>query len=156
MKLFGKGKQSPDQSVPGPPSPVPEEPWFGVRFLPDGDVQARWRSAEEAKQCIAELKLKKRELQITKKAVQADEHQARAAYTDKTRRRSPAMRGGGSVGKVVRSVQSSSRASDRRHLAQQIAPLEGQKAAVEDQLLAIDRLILQYRGKGGDRIVRAG
>ena len=59
------------------------------------------------------------------------------------RQRGSKLRGGGSIGRLVRTVQTVNRDADRRNLAQQLAPLEQQKNTVDGIINAIDQTILQ-------------
>jgi hypothetical protein len=109
----------------------------------DGDLRVSARSVAEAKIAIKELKLKKKEYALAKREISQTQKQIRAEYTDSVRQRGSKFRGGGGIGSFVRTVQTISRDVDRRSLAQELAPLEQQKNAVESMINAIDRAILQ-------------
>ena len=101
------------------------------------------RSVAEAKIAIKELKLKKKEYALVKREISQQQKQIRAEYTDKVRQRGSKFRGGGSIGGFVRIVQTINRDADRRTLAQELAPLEQQKNAVDAMINTIDQTILQ-------------
>lgn len=102
-----------------------------------------FRSIAEAKLAIKELKLKKKEYALMKRDISQQQKQIRSEYTDAVRQRGSKFRGGGNIGRLVRTVQTVSRDADRRTLAQQLAPLEQQKNAVDAAINAIDQAILQ-------------
>jgi hypothetical protein len=85
---------------------------------------------------MVELIFRKRELTQQQKVI-------RAEYTDQVRQQGSKVRGGGSIGRFVRTVQTINRDADRRTLAQQLAPLEEQKNVVAGMIMAIDQTILQ-------------
>ncbi|MEH2264323.1 hypothetical protein [Nostoc sp.] len=111
----------------------------------DGDSQLHisFQSSAEAKIAIKELKLKKKEYAFVKREISQQQKIIRAEYTDKVRQRGSKIRGGGSIGRVVRTIQTINRDGDRRALAQQLTPLEQQKNAVDGIINAIDQAILQ-------------
>jgi hypothetical protein len=114
-----------------------------VTIAADGNLHVSARSVAEAKIAIKELKLKKKEYALVKREISQTQKQIRAEYTDNVRQRGSKFRGGGSIGSIVRTVQTINRDLDRRTLAQELAPLEQQKNAVESIINAIDRAILQ-------------
>jgi len=114
-----------------------------VKITDDGELSISARSVAEAKIAIKELKLKKKEYALVKREISQQQKQIRAEYTDQVRQRGSKFRGGGSVGRLVRTVQTINRDADRRSLAQELAPLEQQKNAVEAVITAIDQKILQ-------------
>jgi hypothetical protein len=150
VKLFGRGKpESMTQASvqrPEPEEPIapPGVPWSGVR-IENGELRVSWDTPAEAKQVIKELRLKKSEVQIEKRAITSQQQQLRAAHTDRVRHHAPAMRGGGTLGRVVRGAQVGSHAAERKQLADALAPLEQRKAAVEALILTIDRALLQVQ-----------
>ncbi|MBC7825231.1 MAG: hypothetical protein H7126_15455, partial [Candidatus Parcubacteria bacterium] len=114
-----------------------------VKITDDGELSISARSVAEAKIAIKELKLKKKEYALVKREISQQQKQIRAEYTDQVRQRGSKFRGGGSVGRLVRTVQTINRDADRRSLAQELAPLEQQKNAVEAVITAIDQKILR-------------
>ena len=114
-----------------------------VKITDDGKLRISARSVAEAKIAIKELKIKKREYALAKREISQQQKQIRANYTEKVRQRGSKFRGGGSVGRFVRTVQTINRDTDRRILAQELAPLEQQKTAVDVIINAIDQAILQ-------------
>jgi len=109
----------------------------------DGELRISAQSVAEAKIAIKELKLEKKEYALVKREISHQQKQIRAEYTDTVRQRGSKFRGGGSVGHLVRTVQTINRDADRRNLAQQLAPLEQQKNAIDATINAIDQTILQ-------------
>ncbi|MCY7275151.1 MAG: hypothetical protein LH702_15800 [Phormidesmis sp. CAN_BIN44] len=114
-----------------------------VKITDDGELRISARSVAEAKIAIKELKLKKKEYALVKREISQQQKQIRAEYTDQVRQRGSKFRGGGSIGRFVRTVQTINRDETRRSLAQDLAPLEQQKSAVEAIINAIDQTILQ-------------
>jgi len=124
------------------PKMLPNQNSF-VKITDDGELSISARSVAEAKIAIKELKLKKKEYALVKREISQQQKQIRAEYTDQVRQRGSKFRGGGSVGRLVRTVQTINRDADRRSLAQELAPLEQQKNAVEAVITAIDQKILR-------------
>lgn len=114
-----------------------------VSITDDGELRVSARSVAEAKIAIKELKLKKKEYALVKREISQNQKQIRAEYTEQVRQRGSKFRGGGSIGRIVRTVQTINRDADRRTLAQQLAPLEQQKNVVDAMINAIDQTILQ-------------
>lgn len=114
-----------------------------VKITDNGELRISARSVAEAKIAIKELKLKKKEYALVKREISQQQKQIRAEYTDQVRQRGSKFRGGGSIGRLVRTVQTINRDADRRTLAQALAPLEQQKNVVEAIINAIDQTILQ-------------
>jgi hypothetical protein len=107
------------------------------------EIRVNTSTVAEAKFAIKELKLKKKEYSLQKRAVTDKQKEIRAQYTDEVRSRGSMMRGGGGLGKFVRAVQSASRDSKRAQLANALAPYENQKQDIDAILRAIDSAILQ-------------
>lgn len=114
-----------------------------VTISDDGRINISVQSLAEAKLAIKALKLKKKEYALVKRELTQQQKIIRAEYTDKVRQQGSKVRGGGSVGRLVRTVQTINRDADRRALAQRLAPLEEQKNAVDAIITAIDQAILQ-------------
>jgi hypothetical protein len=114
-----------------------------VTTTADGELRVSVRTVAEAKIAIKELKLKKKEYALVKREITQRQKQIRAEYTDSVRQRGSKFSGGGSIGRLVRTVQTINRDTDRRTLAQELAPLEEQKNAVEAITNEIDQAILQ-------------
>ena len=106
-------------------------------------VHVRANSLAEAKLALKELKLKKKEYGLLKRAVTERQKEIRAGYTENVRTRGSMVRGGGGVGRFVRAIQTVSRDSKRAQLANNLAPLEQQKQQIETILRAIDAALLQ-------------
>lgn len=114
-----------------------------ISISEDGRINIAVQSVAEAKIAIKALKLKKKEFALTKREISQQQKIVRADYTDKVRQQGSKVRGGGSIGRFVRTVQTINRDADRRALAQRLAPLEEQKNAVDRIITAIDQTILQ-------------
>ncbi|NDJ19394.1 hypothetical protein [Myxacorys almedinensis] len=114
-----------------------------VTIADDGRITISVQSLAEAKIAIKALKLKKKEHTLVKRELTQQQKIIRAEYTDKVRQQGSKVRGGGSIGRFVRTVQTINRDANRRALAQQLAPLEKQKNAVDGTITAIDQAILQ-------------
>lgn len=114
-----------------------------VSISEDGRITVSVQSLAEAKIAIKALKLKKKEYALMKRELAQQQKVIRTEYTDKVRQQGSKVRGGGSIGRFVRTVQTINRDADRRTLAQRLAPLEEQKNAVDRIITAIDQTILQ-------------
>jgi len=114
-----------------------------VTISPDGQITVEARSLQEAKLALKELKLKKKELSLLKRQVTEQERAIRAGYTDAVRRRGSKIQGGGGIGRFIRMMQTASRDSARRNLAEQLAHYEQERRRIESMKSAIDQLILQ-------------
>lgn len=111
-------------------------------MLTDGKISIAVKSVAEAKIALKELKIKKKELQVQKKEISEQIRCIRASYTDTNLRRGSKMRGGGWVGKLVRTWQTAERDSARHNLANNIAPYEEKKRWIESALISIDKGVL--------------
>lgn len=98
-----------------------------VKIANTDEIYVTAQSVIEAKAAIKELKLKKKEYALVKKEITQQQKLIRAEYTDKVRRQGSKVRGGGHLGSFVRSLQTYNRDSNRRALADRLAPLEQQK-----------------------------
>lgn len=114
-----------------------------VKITDDGELHISAKSVVEAKIAIKEMKLKKKEYALVRREISQRQKQIRVEYTDQVRQRGSKFRGGGSIGRLVRTVQTINRDADRRSLAQELAPLEQQKNTVETIINSIDQGILQ-------------
>lgn len=114
-----------------------------VTITNDGKVSVSFQSIAEAKISIKELKLKKKEYSLVKREISQQQKQIRAEYTDTVRRRGSKVKGGGSLGKFIRTVQTANRDAERSALARQLAPLEQQKNDIDEIINAIDQASLQ-------------
>lgn len=108
-----------------------------------GKINISIKSVAEAKLAIKELKLKKKEYSLVKREISQQQKQIRAEYTDRVRQRGSKFRGGGNIGRFVRTVQTINRDADRRSLAQELMPLEQQKQSIETVINAIEQAILK-------------
>lgn len=71
----------------------------------NSELSVSARSVAEAKIAIKELKLKKKEYALVKREISQQQKQIRAEYTDRVRQRGSKLRGCGSIGGFVRTVQ---------------------------------------------------
>lgn len=154
MGWFRRRKEEPvpdDAWTTGPvrapvPVPEPEPAPRGLTFLDDGDIHINIGTVEEAKLAIKQLKLKKKEYAVLKKGVTNELSQINATRKVALGKRGSMMRGGGNFGKTVRAFDRMGRDAERRNHAGNIAPLEGQKAAIESRVLRIDQAITMLEG----------
>jgi hypothetical protein len=127
--------------------PIPEVlPASFVTFTPKGEIHVHARNTAEAKMAIRELRTKKKELSLSKRAIMQEKREIRAAYTDLVRRRGSKFIGRGSIGRFIRSLQTLDRDAARRHLANELAPLEQEQTRIEAWIMAIDSVIIQLQG----------
>lgn len=94
-------------------------------------------------QTLSELKLAKKRGNLAKKEVAETMRRIRAEYTEYTRQRGSKVQGGGSVGRVIRMFQTASRDTQRRNLADALAPFAQHKRELETSLLDIEERILE-------------
>jgi hypothetical protein len=111
--------------------------------IENGEIHLRVTSVAEAKLAIKEIRIKKKELALFKREVLAKQRELRAAQAHSTRTQGPMMRGRGGFSRLIRAVQSASRYSDRSSLANNLAPLEAEKARIDGDMRGFDSLILQ-------------
>lgn len=109
----------------------------------ENEIRIHTNNATEIKIAIKELKLKKKEFSILKQTIMAEQKRIRAQYTVEVQTRGSLVRGGGSVGRFIRSVQTISRDGRRAQLARDLAPLETKKQNFEATIRAIDQAIIQ-------------
>ena len=113
------------------------------------NVQMRIKSKQEGAFAVKNLKLFKKTVRIRKKEVELAMRNVRADYTAYTRTRGSMLRGGGAIGKFVRSFQTIGRDVERANLAQQLAPLEHQRHCWERLLMTLDGCILSIESHYG-------
>jgi hypothetical protein len=111
--------------------------------LRGGTVRVTAKSRAEATIALKELKIKRKEFGLKKRAISDQQRAIRANYTDEVRNRGSMMRGGGGIGKIFRTIQTISRDGRRSRLAHELAPLETKKQEIEAVLRAIDSVIVQ-------------
>jgi hypothetical protein len=143
------GPNSVQKTIPEviPVDPVPEVlPASYITMTPSGQIAVHARNAAEAKLAIRELRAKKKEISLTKRAIMQEQREIRAAYTNLVRRRGSKFIGGGSVGGIVRAFQTWNRDAARSQLATELAPLEQQRSRIETWIMAIDSVIIQLQG----------
>ena len=107
------------------------------------EIRVHVTTTIEAKLAIKELRLKKKEFILQKKNIALQQRQIRSTYTNEVRQQGAMMRGGGGIGSFVRTIQSTSRDSRRRQLANDLEPLDRQKIEIEQIISKIDAMILQ-------------
>ena len=156
-----------EETTAGRPAPIPapvaveeeiDEPDDSddsrlVVFEPDGSIQVKAASVDQAKLALKELKLRKKELAIAKKGVTAEAREIRAAATDRNRRHGAAVGGLGKMGAWANAVSAAGKAGDRQTLAKNLAPHEQQRAQFDRMILAVDKAIIQvetYIVRNGD------
>ena len=117
-----------------------------VTFTRKGEIRVHARNKTEAKAAMRELRAKKKELSLSKRVIMQQKRQIRAAYTDLVRRRGSKLIGRGSLGRMIRYYQTKERDASRRHLANELAPLEQEQTRIEAWIMAIDSVIIQLQG----------
>ena len=101
-----------------------------------GQVALHVNSLDEAQVAIQLLKLKKKELALSKRQVTTQQQQLRTQHTDWVRRHGP--------GSGVFSEQSKwGRGKERKQLAEHLAPLEQTRAALNVNVLAVENAMLR-------------
>ena len=150
MKWFKRKQEQPDsppqpwRERPEPVAPViePEEDHGpGVALLPNGNLSISYSSVAEAKLTIKQLKQMKKQFALEKKAVNAEMAEVRANRRMHVAQQGSVVRGGGSVGRTMRTFQRMSRDMDRSKHANQLAPLEEEKAELDRKILEMDKAI---------------
>ncbi len=72
----------------------------------DSHIEVNPNTPQEAQLAPRELRLVKKEYSLAKRQINEMQQAIRAEYTDEVRRRGSMMRGGGGLGKFVRTLQS--------------------------------------------------
>lgn len=127
------------------PTPAPE-PESGVSFGPNGSVSINVSSIPAAKLAVKQLKLRKKELAVEKKAVAAEMAQLRAERRMEVARQGSMTRGGGNLGKTIRTFERISRDNAKARHANALAPYEQRKAELDMAMLNIDSGVAQLEG----------
>jgi len=101
-------------------------------------------SIEEARARLDEIKLRKKELNLEKKQVSEEMRELRAEYSTKTGKRATRGKGVGAVisddlGRAARKAASLRNSYARRNLSVELEPLEGRRAAIETELIELDK-----------------
>lgn len=89
------------------------------------------------------MKLKKKEYALEKKIVINEQKRIQAEYTNEVRTRGSMVRGGGTINKFARGVQSFTRDTRKMKLANDLEPLEKKKQRIDIILSGIDNVLLQ-------------
>lgn len=120
----------------GLPAPVQEEPqlqpadWSTTGLILTnraGDIGVNLKTAAESKLAIKDLRLRKRALSAEKRVVTQEMAVIRREYTVKNANRGPSIRGGGNVGKFVRTMDSVNRSLERSNRERELDPLDARK-----------------------------
>jgi len=114
-----------------------------VQFDEHGNASIRVTSVLEARQAIKELRLKKKEYQLAKRAVAAELAEVRAQRRLEVGRQGSMTRGGGEFGKIIRAFERSSRDRARAKYANVVAAYEQEKARIDRNIQEIDLAITQ-------------
>jgi hypothetical protein len=122
--------------------PCPDPRPNRVQIHSNGNITTYFSSAAEGKLVLKELRLMTKQLNVELKRIFVEQRSIRAQYTHYTRTRGSMLRGGGTIGRVVRVVQTISRDAERADLARQLAPLEARKENIEAMKHAITHAIL--------------
>ena len=108
-----------------------------------GDLEIRIGAIKEARQVLKELRLRKKAFNAEKRLVTQEMTAVRRKYTVKNANRGPSIRGGGSFGTIVRSMDQVSRASDRSSREAELEPLTDLMQEYASAVHTIDELIHQ-------------
>lgn len=138
------------------PAPIPEIKQ-AVTFHDNGDISLNVGSVPEAKLAIKQLRLRKKEIGVEKKAITTEMAEIRADRRQQVANQGPMMRGGGGFGKTVRTFESLGRANARAKHANRLAPYDDAKAELDRRIMLVDRAIhsleayvLEQTGKAED------
>lgn len=112
----------------------------------NGDLAWSLGTVPRAKLIIKALRLRKQELTLIKRGARQQAQGLRATYTDQIRRQGSKVRGGGSVGAVIRVVQTVQRDGRRRTLAEELEHWELSQQQAAAQILLVDSAILKIQG----------
>lgn len=112
-------------------------------IINDSSVQVNAKNPAEAAIALKELKIKKKEYGIIKRNLNAQKREIRSSFNHQTAQRGPKFMGGGGLGRLIRGIQTISRANARAEVSNQIAPLEVQSQEIDSIILAIDSAIVQ-------------
>lgn len=179
-RMFGKKDEEPrpvaeqplrpipvdSRESPGPlPAQIQEEPalrpadWSTTGLIltnETGDIGVSLKTAAEAKLAVKDLRLRKRALNAEKRLVTQQMAAIRRDYTVMNANRGPSMRGGGNVGKIVRSMDSVTRSIERSNRERDLMPLDERKRWYEARVNDVDALIqrleaymVQLEAQGG-------
>jgi hypothetical protein len=98
---------------------------------------------EEARARLDEVKLRKKELNLENKQVSEEMRVLRAEYSTETGKRATRGKGVGALiskdlGRAAKKAASLRNSYDRKDLAVQLEPLEDRRAAIEEEIIALD------------------
>jgi hypothetical protein len=133
--------REPASKAPSPTSPVRAR--GDIVRMRGNKIEISASSVEEAQLALKELSIRKKELALAKRQIMEQERTMRAGYTDQVRRQGSKVRGGGGVGRFIRTVQTGQRDARRSDLAKHLEPLEKRRREVEAQIVTIDKAKLQ-------------
>ncbi|MCA1572735.1 MAG: hypothetical protein LC798_21060 [Chloroflexi bacterium] len=155
-RLFSRPQEQPGSDIVQPPqetraAPADAEEAEGgiaddgstVTFLPDGSMRVTATTVDEAKIGIKQLRLHKRGLTAQKRELTAQIQAIRAEHRSRVAGRHVLPRGGGRLGQITRVGIQIKRRAERMQADNAVVPLERQRAALEEQLIEVDRGIAQ-------------
>lgn len=105
----------------------------------------RFGSIVEAKFELEQLRLKRKELQLRKQDVAAQQQSLRANHTQALRHMPPAVQGRGFLSRIIRAYQRGARHLRRSDLASDHAPLATQSSSLSAYIRQIDARILELQ-----------
>jgi hypothetical protein len=123
------------------PIPVPVLVPLPIVTFRSGEIHFNITTKAQAKSALQEIRLKKREILLEKKESMELQRQVRASYTDYVRKRGSQFRGGGQIGRFIRTLGTLSRDQQRRALANELAPYERSRREIEARILMCDNAI---------------
>lgn len=109
----------------------------------DGELSGRMGTTAEVKLAIKELKMLKRHLGAEKRQINAQIQAIRSSHNQTIMRRGPSMRGGGTLGKLVRAADQASRKRDRSEHAKTLDPYLAHRAQIDTRINMIEQAVAQ-------------
>jgi hypothetical protein len=128
--------------------PKPNRPKVGtppeaphVIELAQREIQAA-STIEETKLLLSQWKLERKALRQKRAAMSKEMRAIRATHTERVRNQVPMFRGGGGVGRFIRTTQTLSRAGQRMQLAADLAPQETTIQGLDQAIALLDEMII--------------
>lgn len=143
MPFWNKKPQQAVEIVPVEPEPEPEPVEVAPGVTLRGDtVSLSFDTVAQAKLAIRQLRLMKKELGIEKKDLTTQMSEIRAGRRSQVAQQGSMVRGGGGLGRAVRTGQRVGRDADRRKHVGALAPYEEAKSEIDRRVMMIDQIIL--------------
>lgn len=120
-----------------------EDNWITVWF--NGRIDCRYGDRADINSVIKSLCLAKKQTRTSISQLGTELKRIRSQYTDHVRRRGSKFRGGGSLGRVIRDIQTYSRDQTRHSLAEAIRPMTLRQQHLERLVAAIDQHVTTFQ-----------